>query len=78
MTCYFENLIEIQMASKNPLRKVGPAKQKIRCIKVCDGKPLDQTETTNRNTSKLIQLLWLDYRTVVVLNRSGVSANFQI
>ena len=66
------------MASKNLLRKVGPAKQKTRCVKVCDANPVDIPEASKRNVLKLVQLIWLDSRTVAILTPSGAEAKFEI
>ena len=66
------------MASRNPLRKVGPAKQKTRCIKICDANPLQLLEASKRNSLKLVQLIWLDSKTVALLTPSGAEAKFEI
>ena len=64
------------MASQNPLRKVGPAKQKTRCVKVCDTNPLDIPEKINAR--KLVQLIWLDSKTVALLTPNGAETKFEV
>ena len=64
------------MASQNPLRKVGPGKQKTKCIKVCDTDAL--SIPVKSNALRLVQLIWLDSRTVTLLTHSGAEAKFKI
>ncbi len=69
---------DIQMASTNRLRKVGPGKQKIKCVKVCEGKFADIPDAGAGNVWKPAQLIWMDSETVVLFAANGQETQFHL